>query len=431
MPVFGDNPFDDGLDFVGCPPERARLRLPKFPENFSVDCKLICWGRCSPHPDGERMMQLVIDDFEPDPHLCGVYNGEVHFIDQATGEEWYRGELKFYYTRNYEYSSAAVLETRRKSIAFRFVAKGDIQRVSDKMPEWRCFILCTKRSENVKWYENIFVYGGLDILYDPERERAVGLMLALGHNDGWFTHHPRCSRRPIDSAGLGDYIGHYCDRGWLFVSPGRSFVFDPRQRPPTGRFSEEAIREVGRECRTEDATRYGWLEMTHTTCLNCYQLLKGYTECNETFGSVESCQGVVPSGDKQPWITFFSMGYWMDRYQRKVQILHLVEGTIKSSRILEEYRKGAYFYGFATQNYSRELKLVDLASNKDVIGEPADSRLLMYLYNAGPAVANPKVRKLLPLDLKLSTLLQRKEIEILKEKEICPFLQEGEEVKKS
>jgi len=40
MPI-GDNPFDDGLDFVGCPPEPAELRLPDFPEEFKGDCKLI------------------------------------------------------------------------------------------------------------------------------------------------------------------------------------------------------------------------------------------------------------------------------------------------------------------------------------------------------------------------------------------------------
>ena len=136
MPPFGDNPFDDGLDFVGCPPQPTELELPKFQEYFKNECKLISWGRCKPFPDGERKMIVVIDDFELDPREWGVYNGEVHFIDAATGKEWYKGErLKFYYTRNYIHTGESMYGERQKSIAFRFVIKGDIERVSDDIPE--------------------------------------------------------------------------------------------------------------------------------------------------------------------------------------------------------------------------------------------------------------------------------------------------------
>jgi hypothetical protein len=88
------------------------------------------------------------------------------------------------------------------------------------------------------------------------------------------------------------------------------------------------------------------------------------------------------------------------------------------------YENGLYFYGFATQNHREELKLVDLASNKDDIGVPADSELLLYLYNAGVLKRNPKLRRIKPLDPRLSAELLREEIEITKDKDICPFLQE-------
>lgn len=435
MPTFGDNPFDDGLDFVGCPPQHTRLELPKIPENFKGECKLICWGRCMPFPDGERMMTVVIDDFEPDPRACGVYNGEVHFIDAVTGEEWYKGErLKFYYTRNYIYTGESVYGERQKSIAFRFVVKGDIERVSDDIPEvngleWPGLILCTKKSDEVNSYDKIFVYGGLDILFDVEREKINGFMLGLGHNDGWYTHHPECSERPIDWHGHGDYIGHYCDRGWLFVSPGENFVFDPDIRPPMGRFFEEALREIGKECYTEEAIRYGAFDLEHKQCIHSYQKLKGETECNTSFNSAKFCQGLVYTGEKVPWITFFSMGYWRDRYEKTEQILHLVEGNIKvdNEKYEEKYGKELYFYGFATQNYREELKLVDLASNKDIIGAPVDTNLLLYLYNAGVLKRNPKLKRLIPVDLKLSAKLLRSEIEATKDKEVCQFLQESGE----
>ena len=433
MPTFGDNPFDDGLDFVGCPPQPTRLELPKFPENFKSDCKLICWGRCVPFPDGERMMTVVIDDFEPDPRDCGVYNGEVHFIDAATGDEWYKGEqMKFYYTRNYMHTGTSLYGETRKSIAFRFVVKGDIERVSDKMPEWECLILCTKKSDKVNSYEKIFVYGGLEILCDVERERINGFMLALGHNDGWYTHHPECSKRPIDWHNYGDYIGHYCDRGWLFVSPGRNFVFDPNIRPPTGRFFEEALRELGERCYTEDAIRYGAFDLEHKQCIHTYQELRGRTECETSFASAEFCQGLVYSGKRVPWITFFSMGYWMDRYEKMAHILHFVEGNIKvdNEKYAEKYGRALYFYGFATQNYREELKLVDLASNKDIIGEPVDTHLLLYLYNAGVLKRDPKLRRFIPTDLKLSAKLLRDEVEATKDKELCSFLRESSEQKR-
>jgi hypothetical protein len=428
MQIKGDNPFDDGLDFVGCPPQPAKLKLPKIPENFRGESKLICWGRCMPFPDGERMMTVLIDDFEPDPRECGVYKGEVHFIDTVTGEEWYKGErLKFYYTRNYVHTGNSPYGKIQKSIAFRFVVKGDIERVYDKMPEWECLILCTKPSDKVNSYDNIFVYGGLDILFDVECEKMEGFILGLGHNDGWYTHHPKCSKRPIDWHGAGDYIGHYCDRGWLFVSPGRNFVFDPNINPPTGGFSEEALREIGEECYTEDAIRCGGFDLEHKRCIHSYQKLKGITECKTSFESTEFCQGLVYTNKRYPWITFFSMGYWIDRYQKQRQILHLVEGNIEvdNDKFEKKYGKELYYYGFSTQNYHEELKLVDLASNKDIIGEPVDTNLLLYLYNAGAFERNPKLRRLIPVDLKLPVKLLKEEIEATKDKEECPFFREG------
>lgn len=431
MAAFGDNPFDDGLDFVGCPPQPTDLKLPKFPESLKEDCRLICWGRCSSVPDGERRMIAVIDDFEPDPNQCGVYNGEVHFIDAATGDEWYKGELKFYYTRNYIYTGTSIEGEEQKSIAFRFVAKGDIVRVSDQMPEWECLILCTKREEaeekGVRSYKEIFVYGGLDILCDVENYEMKSFMLGLGHNDGWYTHHPGCSARPIDWSGYGDYIGHYCERGWLFVSPGRNFVFDPTIRPPTGRFFEEALRKVEQRCYTEEAIRYGAFDLRHIRCIHSYQELVGVTECDTSLESAEFCQGLVYSNERVPWITFFSMGYWMDRHQREEQILHLAEGNI---RVGNEYKAELYFYGFATQNYREELKLVDLASNKNIIGMPVHAELVLYLYNAGSVFGrNPKVRIPAPIDPKLSAKLLREEIIKTRDKEICPFLEEPDKQK--
>lgn len=414
MPI-GDNPFDDGLDFVGCPPKPADLKLPDFPGKFKGDCKLICWGRCQPFPDGSRTMYMEIEGFRPDPNQCGVYTGMVNFIDATTHENWYKGELKFYYTRNYIYTGTTSYQERRKSIAFRFVVKGDIVRTSDKMPEWSCYILCTKKQQEVKPYEEIFVYGGFDLFFDIEFNKMTGFTLSLGHNDGWYTHHPKCSKRPIDWAGQGDYIGHYSDRGWLFVSPGKTFVFDPSIRPPTGRFSEEAVRKVGKECHSEEAINYGELKLAHIRCIHSYQLLKGMTECETPFGSEKFCQGLVYSGEKQPWITFFSMGYWMDRYEKKEQSLHLVEGNI-------QVEKGLYeFYGFSTLNYQTELKLVDLASNRDVIGAPVDTDFLLYLYNVDIPSKNPPMRMPVPLDTKLSEELLRKEKAALKDKETCPF----------
>jgi len=109
-----------------------------------------------------------------------------------------------------------------------------------------------------------------------------------------------------------------------------------------------------------------------------------------------------------------------------MQILHLAEGNIEvdNERYEEKYGKEFYFYGFATQNHSEELKLVDLASNEDVIGMPVNTNLLLYLYNACAIKRNPKLLRHIPVDLKLSTKLLRKEIEATKDKELCPFLQE-------
>jgi hypothetical protein len=431
MTIFGDNPFDDGLDFIGCPPKPAKLKLPRFPEDFKGDCKLICWARCRTIPDGEKILKVSINNFKLNPEECGVYVAEIHFHEDSTGDEWYRGKLKFYYTRNYVYSSASHYRKERKTIAFRFVVKGDIVRVSDKMPEWTCLILCTKKTDKIESYERIFVYGGLDILFDDEIEKVKGFLLSLGHNDGWYTHHPKCSKRPIAWTGSGDYIGHYSERGWLFVSPEKNFVFNSGIRPPTGRFFEEALRESGKECYTEEAIRYGAFDFRHVQCIHWYQELMGFTECKTSFESAEFCQGLVYTQRRFPWVTFFSMGYWMDRYEKKITVLHLVEGNIRveNERYEKKYGNEHYFYGFATHNDREELKLVDLASNQNVIGEPANTHLLLYLYNAGAFCKNPRLLSLIPEDLKLSLKLVREEREITKEREICSFLQKLDEQK--
>ena len=86
--------------------------------------------------------------------------------------------------------------------------------------------------------------------------------------------------------------------------------------------------------------------------------------------------------------------------------MHLAEGNIKVDKDeFKEYEKGLYFYGFATQNEWEELKLVDLASNKDAIGIHVDTGLLLYLYNAGRVSRDPKVRIPVPIDPKLSARL--------------------------
>lgn len=432
MNGFGDNPFDDGLDFVGCPPQPTELKLPRFPKEFKQECKLICWGRCLSTPDGERRMTVVVEDFAPDPGRCGVFHGVVRFLDSVTGDEWYVGKLQFYYTRNYVYAGSASHEEKRKLLAFRFVTKGDLIRVADELPEWDCFILCTKHDQanegGVPSYEEIFVYGGLEIVCDVDDYEMKGFMLSLGHNDGWYTHHPKCSARPIDWHGTGDYIGHYCDRGWLFVSPGRNFVFDPGLRPPSGRFFDEALRNLNEKCYTEEAVKYGEFELTHIRCIHSYQKLEGWTECETPFRSTHFCQGMVHSGKRLPWMTFFSMGYWMDRLQREKHILHLVEGNIKLDRKeFEEYKYGLSFYGFTTQREFGRRKLVDLVDNATVIGQPADSKYLLYLYNAGRMYRDPKVRKLTPKDLKLPAKLLREELIKSKDRELCPFLEDEKE----
>ncbi|GAH81428.1 unnamed protein product [marine sediment metagenome] len=61
-------------------------------------------------------------------------------------------------------------------------------RTSDRMPEWTCFILCTKKTDEVKSYERIFVYGGFDILFDFEVKKMKRFMFSLGHNDGWYRY---------------------------------------------------------------------------------------------------------------------------------------------------------------------------------------------------------------------------------------------------
>jgi hypothetical protein len=423
MPPFGDNPFEDGLDFIGCPPRPTDLRLPEFPPDLEGDCKLICWGLCMPVPDGERKMEVFIVDFRRDPGRCGVYLAKVRFVDALTNQDWYTGELEFHYTRNYVHTDLSLWGQEESKIAFRFVVKGDLMRVSERMPEWTCFVLCTKKSDEIRSYDSFFVYGGLDLLYDAKAQEMTGFRLGLGHNDGWYTHHPNCSARPIDWNGAGDYIGHYCDRGWLFVSPGENFVFNPNLPPPTGRFLDEALRQVGNYCYTEEAIEYGVLRMRQIQCIHQYQELRGVTECETPFRSVEFCQGMVHSGERHPWLTFFSMGYWFDPYQR--QTLHLAEGSVHVQKEgLERFEKGLYCYGFATQYGRQDLKLVDLSSNEDIIGMPAETRLLLYFYNAGRVTRDPKVRRPDPIDPKLTARLLRERILRSRDRDLCPFLEE-------
>lgn len=401
------NPFNDGLDFVRCPPRPTELRLPKFPTDFKQECKLIRWARCKPVPDGTHKLIVKITDFKPDRSTCGVYTGTVLFIDDRSGE-WYVGKLKFHYTRNYVYEGP-----EKKAIAFRFVVKGDLERVSEAPPENVGLILCTHHElaeeHGIESYKEIFVYGGFDILCDPRSYKVQSFLLGLGHNDGWYTHHPECSKRPIDMAGTGDLIGHYCDRGWLFVSPGRNFEFGPNIHPPTGEFTEEALRGLKEECYTEEKIKEGALGLRYVQCIHSYQVLKGVTACDTRFSSADFCQGIpyATSDEPTPWITFFSMGCWTmpRRSDRPVQTLHLVEGNMRFGR----ERKELYCYGFATRNKpleERKPKLVDLATNEDVIGAPADTNLLLYLYDAkgeGRYVEIP-----VSLDLKSKKLMQEK-----------------------
>jgi hypothetical protein len=426
MAPFGDNPYDDGLDYVGCPPRPTDLRLPRFDEELKQECKLIRWGLCMDVPDGERNMWVHITDFRPDPGRCSVYLGEAHFYDALTGVEWYAGKLEFLYTRNYVHTGLSAVGDRRNDIAFRFVVKGDLARVSDRIPERICLVLCTSPSDEVRSYDRFFVYGGLDILCDARTGEMTGFRLGLGHNDGWYTHHPKCSVRPIDWHGDGDYIGHYCERGWLFVSPGRNYRFNPHLPPPSGGFLEEALREVGEQCYTEEAIEYGRLEMQQKLCIHHYQKLKGSTECNTPFWSVDFCQGLVYTNKTYPWLTFFSMGYWFDRYQR--QTLHLVEGNIKVRKEgFEGCEQGIYFYGYATRYGRQGLKLVDMSSNEDIIGIPAKTRLLLYLYNAGRVTRDPKVKLPDPIDPKLAAQLQSERIAKSRERDLCPFLEEADD----
>lgn len=424
MSTAGDNPFNDGLDLVGCPPQRTDLRLPEFPEAFKGDCKLICWGRCEHEPDGIRRMHVLIENFQPTRKQCGEYGGQITFIDALTNEKWYTGKLRFYYTRNYLYLKSLDYRETRPLTAFRFVVKGDLERVSDKMPEWECLILCTKRSREANWYERAFVYGGFDLLFDVKYNEMDGFMLSLGHNDGWYTHHPECSKRPIKWEGAGDYVGHYSDRGWLFVSPGRNFVFNPGLKPPTGGFTEEALRRIDEGCLTEESIESGKLGWEAKRCIHTYESLEGHTFCKTLFESDEQCMGFVRSRDRHRFLTFFSMGYWLDRLRRTRIDLHLVEGKIRF-RNNSELREPLYFYGFSTQNFLEELKLVDLADNGDIIGEPADTRALLYLYNAGAMRRNPKEPFVWEYK-RLSSEIMRRDLELLKERAPCPFVKEVE-----
>ncbi len=412
------NPFNDGLNFVRCPPQPANLRLPRFPAAFKQECNLIRWARCKSDPDGTHKLILKITDFAPDRYTCGVYNGVVSFIDEKTGD-WYVGKLKFHYTRNYVYEGP-----NEQSIAFRFVVKGDLKRVSDVPPENVALILCTHHDlaekHGVAHYQEIFVYGGFDVLCDPKTYETKGFLLGLGHNDGWYTHHQKCSKRPIDiTTTTGDYIGHYCDRGWLFVSPGDNFIFSPNIHPPTGAFTEEAWRGLGKECYTEENVKEGVLEMKHVQCIHSYQALEGVTVCGTPFASVDFCQGVPYTTINQPtpWLTFFSMGGWAPdppSIDRPLQTLHLVEGNVRFGK-----GKELYCYGFATRNKpldDRKPKLVDLASNGDAIGVPVDTELLLYLYDAEGR--DPYLKIPVSLDPRATKLMQEK---FIKEGRECAF----------
>jgi hypothetical protein len=425
------NPYNDGLDFVPgvCPPGPTILHLPDFPTSFEGNCKLIRWAWNPPSSDGQRPMQVEIEDFRPDPTTCGVYLGKVKFIDQITNALWYRGKLKFYYTRNYLHESGSPFGVNQQ-IAFRFVVKGDLERVPNIIPPGPFLILCTIQSNTVNWYKKIFVYGGLDLLFDKEAQHMKGFKLNLGHNDGWYTHHPNCSQRPIAWTGEGDITGHYCQRGWLFVSPGINFVFNPGLMPPSGGFTEEAFREVGNNCYDEDAIEFGAFNFATNIYIHWYQKLEAKSVCENEVTGTQFCQGMVYTGDQNPWITFFSMGYWIEPYGNSRTRLHLVEGNIKidGENFVQQVEKEQYFYGFATENLMTELKLVDLASNSNVIGVPRDTRLLLYFYNAGPSQRNPTVRPSL-ISPQLQRKLFRKLQKLTKEKEECPFLKENEKQK--
>jgi hypothetical protein len=420
-----NNPYNDRLDFVGCPPQPAELELPEFREELEQECQLIRWSQCGPAPDGKRRMRVIIKPFEPDPNRCSVYNGSISFVDSITGHEWYRGELRFHYTRNYIYRTETYSGIRQY-VAFRFVAKGDMIRVSEEMPENPCLILCSKESERATCYEDIFVYGGLDIIYDIERREFTKFRLNLGHNDGWYTHHPNCSARPIDWAGIGDYIGHYCERGWLFVSPGSSFQFNRDIMPPTGRFTDEAMREVSDRCHTEELIKDGELNLRDKRCIHYYQKLYGSTQCEKRFESANLCQGYVYTGIPTDTITFLSMGYWTsDLIKKPEQSLHLAEGNI---RIAEREN---YFYGFATRHLGDDFKLVDLANNNDIIGKPEETDLLLYLYNPGLRRFNPLVVVTDAIDPRISALRREKELSVIRDMETCPFVKKmGEEGEK-
>jgi hypothetical protein len=426
----GTNPYNDGLDFVSCdPPDIANLNLPDFPTSFGENCKLIRWAWDLPSFDGQRMMRVEIENFSPDPSTCGVYVGTVKFIDQITNALWYTGKLKFYYTRNYLHESWTPFGVNQQ-IAFRFVVKGDLEREPGITPPGPFLILCTRQSNTVNWYNKIFVYGGLDLLFDANADNMQGFKLSLGHNDGWYTHHPNCSQRPIVWTGEGDIIGHYCQRGWLFVSPGSNFVFYPGFLPPTGGFTEEAFREVGSDCYEEDAIEFGSFSFANNIHIHKYQKLSAESVCGNEVTSTQFCQGMVYSGDQYPWITFFSMGYWTESYGNPGTKLHLVEGNIKidGENFVQDVEEEQYFYGFATWHPLYQRKLVDLASNSNAIGVHKDTQLLLYFYNAGPSQLNPTVRPGL-ISPQLQRKLFRKLQKLTKEKEECPFLKEGEKQK--
>ena len=59
-----------------------------------------------------------------------MFLGQVTFIDSKTMEKWYTGALEFYYTRNYDFRRGAYSKEDSPTVAFRFIAKGDLERLS-------------------------------------------------------------------------------------------------------------------------------------------------------------------------------------------------------------------------------------------------------------------------------------------------------------
>ena len=315
-------------------------------------------------------------------------------------------------------------------MAFRFIGKGDLQRMADRIESplgtarWTAEILCSGRAREVPTYRDIFVYGGLELLVDLERPEEVRFLLALGHNDGWYTHHPGCSGRPIDWSGEGDYVGHYCDRGWLFVSPGRAFRFDPSVLPPSGGFADEALRKTDDGCWSEE-TPEGGLAVAYTSHINTYMELQAATVCGTRISSVAPCNGPLIEGkEPRPWLSLFNLGYWPRPGGELRHVLHLAEGAIRfEGDGYPASERGTYCYGFATGDTGGGL--LDMATNKDLMGVPAETEALLYLYPVGGRDDNWKRGDpLATVSPKLAAKLIRESQQALTGRDGCPFLDE-------